>query len=151
MVNYWNWKQVGRVQLRSHTVGADDGARPMERSRLPASKKPEPDLSFSLHLRARLCQSWVFLSFLFFSFFKVVAVVGFMDRRLDLPEGLDPRVASIICDCFLGDRGWGCSDPERRPSFQEIVGRMAELTGAVASAPAHRSSERSTGGAPPGC
>lgn len=85
-----------------------------------------------------------FCLFFSFLFFKVVAVVGFMDRRLDLPEGLDPRVASIICDCWE-------SDPERRPSFQEIVGRMAELTGAVASAPAHRSSERSTGGAPPGC
>lgn len=31
---------------------------------------------------------------------KVVGVVGFMDRRLDLPEGLDPQVASIIHDCW---------------------------------------------------
>ncbi|XWS61823.1 hypothetical protein CRYUN_Cryun07bG0158300 [Craigia yunnanensis] len=31
---------------------------------------------------------------------QVVGVVGFMDRRLDLPEGLDPQVASIIRDCW---------------------------------------------------
>lgn len=31
---------------------------------------------------------------------KVVGVVGFMDRRLELPEGLDPQVASIIRDCW---------------------------------------------------
>ncbi|XVF51546.1 hypothetical protein PTKIN_Ptkin04bG0193200 [Pterospermum kingtungense] len=31
---------------------------------------------------------------------QVVGVVGFMDRRLELPEGLDPQVASIIRDCW---------------------------------------------------
>ncbi|KAG7546499.1 Protein kinase-like domain superfamily [Arabidopsis suecica] len=31
---------------------------------------------------------------------QVVGVVGFMDRRLDLPEGLNPRIASIIQDCW---------------------------------------------------
>ncbi|KAJ7952366.1 Tyrosine kinase [Quillaja saponaria] len=48
---------------------------------------------------------------------QVVGVVGFMDRRLDLPEGLDPHVASIIHDCWR-------SDPEQRPSFEEIIQRM---------------------------
>ncbi|KAJ6705613.1 SERINE-THREONINE PROTEIN KINASE [Salix purpurea] len=32
---------------------------------------------------------------------EVVGVVGFMDRRLELPESLDPKVASIISDCWL--------------------------------------------------
>ncbi|XWS38408.1 hypothetical protein CRYUN_Cryun19dG0128600 [Craigia yunnanensis] len=31
---------------------------------------------------------------------QVVGVVGFMDWRLDLPEGRDPQVASIIRDCW---------------------------------------------------
>nr|GMD94314.1 serine/threonine-protein kinase EDR1 [Ipomoea batatas] len=31
---------------------------------------------------------------------QVVGVVGFMDRRLDIPENIDPRVSSIILDCW---------------------------------------------------
>uniref|UniRef100_B9GW76 non-specific serine/threonine protein kinase n=1 Tax=Populus trichocarpa TaxID=3694 RepID=B9GW76_POPTR len=49
---------------------------------------------------------------------QIVGVVGFMDRRLELPESLDPKVASIINDCWR-------SDPEQRPSFEEIIQRMA--------------------------
>ncbi|KAK2426002.1 PAS domain-containing protein tyrosine kinase family protein [Trifolium repens] len=48
---------------------------------------------------------------------QVVGIVGFMDRRLDLPEGLDPHVASIINDCWQ-------SDPQQRPSFEELIQRM---------------------------
>uniref|UniRef100_A0A1J3F762 non-specific serine/threonine protein kinase n=1 Tax=Noccaea caerulescens TaxID=107243 RepID=A0A1J3F762_NOCCA len=51
---------------------------------------------------------------------QVVGVVGFMDRRLDLPEGLNPRIASIIQDCWQ-------SDPAKRPSFEEIISRMMSL------------------------
>ncbi|KAH8521899.1 hypothetical protein Peur_040496 [Populus x canadensis] len=40
--------------------------------------------------------------------FEGVGVVGFMDRRLELPESLDPMVATIISDCWR-------SDPEERP------------------------------------
>ncbi|XP_058009631.1 uncharacterized protein LOC110654774 isoform X1 [Hevea brasiliensis] len=31
---------------------------------------------------------------------QVVGVVGFMDRRLELPEGIDPKLASIVRDCW---------------------------------------------------
>ncbi|KAI3902165.1 hypothetical protein MKW92_026872 [Papaver armeniacum] len=51
---------------------------------------------------------------------QVVGVVGFMDRRLDIPETLDPRLASIIEDCWR-------SEPGSRPSFQELIQRMTEL------------------------
>ncbi|KAK2664648.1 hypothetical protein Ddye_003222 [Dipteronia dyeriana] len=51
---------------------------------------------------------------------QVVGVVGFMDRRLDLPEGLDPQLASVIRDCWQ-------SDPDKRPSFQDIIQRMSIL------------------------
>lgn len=51
---------------------------------------------------------------------QVVGVVGFMDRRLDLPEGLDPLVSSIIHDCWQ-------SDPLKRPSFEEIIRTMKEI------------------------
>lgn len=58
---------------------------------------------------------------------QVVGVVGFMDRRLDLPASIDARVSSIICDCWE-------SEPSRRPSFQELVGRMGKLLGTVTAA-----------------
>ncbi|OMP09650.1 hypothetical protein COLO4_05260 [Corchorus olitorius] len=51
---------------------------------------------------------------------QVVGVVGFMDRRLELPESLDPRLASIIRDCWQ-------SDPGNRPSFEEIINRMSSM------------------------
>ncbi|KAG9133270.1 hypothetical protein Leryth_023522 [Lithospermum erythrorhizon] len=50
---------------------------------------------------------------------QVVGVVGFMDRRLDIPENLDPQVASIIHDCW--------NRPESRPSFEGIIQRMKGL------------------------
>ncbi|KAJ0105966.1 hypothetical protein Patl1_18691 [Pistacia atlantica] len=51
---------------------------------------------------------------------QVVGVVGFMDRRLELPEGLDPQVASVIGDCWQ-------SDADKRPSFEDIIQRMSGL------------------------
>ncbi|XVE57829.1 hypothetical protein DITRI_Ditri04bG0121600 [Diplodiscus trichospermus] len=65
---------------------------------------------------------------------QVVGVVGFMDRRLDLPEGLDPRVASIIRDCWQ-------SDPQNRPSFEDIINRMTGIVPKSATGLTRRSSE----------
>ncbi|KAL2547355.1 PAS domain-containing protein tyrosine kinase family protein [Forsythia ovata] len=59
---------------------------------------------------------------------QVVGVVGFMDRRLDLPENLDPRVSSIICDCWQ-------SNQEHRPSFEDIIQRMTDLVHAFTGGP----------------
>ncbi|KAL6174640.1 hypothetical protein ACLB2K_051286 [Fragaria x ananassa] len=51
---------------------------------------------------------------------QVVGVVGFMDRRLDIPEGLNPEIVSIIEDCWR-------SDPGQRPSFEDVIQRMKNL------------------------
>ncbi|XP_050379149.1 serine/threonine-protein kinase EDR1 isoform X2 [Argentina anserina] len=51
---------------------------------------------------------------------QVVGVVGFMDRRLEIPEGIDSEVVSIIEDCWQ-------SDPGQRPSFEDIIHKMKEL------------------------
>ncbi|KAL0324339.1 UNVERIFIED_CONTAM: Serine/threonine-protein kinase CTR1, partial [Sesamum calycinum] len=51
---------------------------------------------------------------------QVVGVVGFMDRRLDIPDNMDPRISSIISDCWQ-------SNPEDRPSFEDIIRRMTDL------------------------
>ncbi|KAL8106722.1 hypothetical protein AgCh_023470 [Apium graveolens] len=51
---------------------------------------------------------------------QVVGVVGFMDRRLDIPDALDPRISSLIEDCWQ-------SNPGNRPSFKDIIKIMANL------------------------
>ncbi|KAK4435278.1 Serine/threonine-protein kinase CTR1 [Sesamum alatum] len=61
---------------------------------------------------------------------QVVGVVGFMDRRLDIPDNMDPQISSIISDCWQ-------SNPEDRPSFEDIIRRMTDLvhTSRTASTP----------------
>ncbi|VFQ69383.1 unnamed protein product [Cuscuta campestris] len=51
---------------------------------------------------------------------QVVGVVGFMDRRLEVGEDMDPRVSSIIQDCWQ-------SVPEHRPSFHDIIPRVVDV------------------------
>ncbi|KAK1352884.1 dual specificity protein kinase shkD [Heracleum sosnowskyi] len=51
---------------------------------------------------------------------QVVGVVGFMDRRLDIPETTDPRISSVIEDCWK-------SNPGDRPSFKDIIKIMTNL------------------------
>lgn len=51
---------------------------------------------------------------------QVVGVVGFMDRRLEIPEHLDTRVSTIILDCWQ-------SNPAIRPSFQDIIQRTTDI------------------------
>ncbi|CAM0874162.1 unnamed protein product [Alopecurus aequalis] len=51
---------------------------------------------------------------------QVIGAVGFMDHRLDIPSDIDPQWASMIESC------WD-SDPQRRPSFQELLERLREL------------------------
>lgn len=58
---------------------------------------------------------------------QVVGVVGFMDRRLEIPENLDPRISSIITDCWQ-------SNPGARPSFQDIIQRMNGILHSVPAA-----------------
>ncbi|MCO5573018.1 hypothetical protein L7F22_026782 [Adiantum nelumboides] len=55
-----------------------------------------------------------------FNSMQVVGIVGFMDHRLDIPENLDPKVVAIMQDCWR-------SDPDSRPSFEEILERMRDM------------------------
>ncbi|KAI5073670.1 hypothetical protein GOP47_0011683 [Adiantum capillus-veneris] len=55
-----------------------------------------------------------------FNSMQVVGIVGFMDHRLDIPESLDPKLVSIMQDCWR-------SDPDSRPSFEEILERTRDI------------------------
>ncbi|XP_042501495.1 serine/threonine-protein kinase EDR1 [Macadamia integrifolia] len=51
---------------------------------------------------------------------QVVGAVGFQNRRLDIPEEVDPIVGQIISDCWQ-------SDPNLRPSFAQLMFRLKHL------------------------
>ncbi|KAK4274579.1 hypothetical protein QN277_017778 [Acacia crassicarpa] len=51
---------------------------------------------------------------------QVVGAVGFQNRRLEIPEDVDPVVSQIICDCWQ-------TDPHSRPSFSQIMSRLRHL------------------------
>ncbi|XP_031257757.1 serine/threonine-protein kinase BCK1/SLK1/SSP31-like isoform X2 [Pistacia vera] len=51
---------------------------------------------------------------------QVIGAVGFMNQRLEIPKDVDPQWASIIESCWH-------SDPQRRPSFQELLDRLRDV------------------------
>ncbi|XP_026665790.1 probable serine/threonine-protein kinase SIS8 isoform X2 [Phoenix dactylifera] len=51
---------------------------------------------------------------------QVIGAVGFMNQRLELPKDLDPQWVSIIESCWH-------SEPNLRPSFQELLERFKDL------------------------
>ncbi|KAK1292034.1 Serine/threonine-protein kinase EDR1 [Acorus calamus] len=51
---------------------------------------------------------------------QVIGAVGFMNQRLELPKDLDPQWMSIIESCWH-------SEPQCRPTFQELLDRFKDL------------------------
>ncbi|KAL2459329.1 PAS domain-containing protein tyrosine kinase family protein [Forsythia ovata] len=51
---------------------------------------------------------------------QVIGAVGFMNQRLEIPKDIVPQWASIIESCWH-------SEPQRRPTFQELVERLKDL------------------------
>ncbi|KAB2027602.1 hypothetical protein E1A91_D05G046300v1 [Gossypium mustelinum] len=51
---------------------------------------------------------------------QVVGAVGFQNRRLEIPEDVDPMVAQIIHECWQ-------TEPHLRPSFAELMTRLRRL------------------------
>ncbi|KAL8153670.1 hypothetical protein V2J09_011430 [Rumex salicifolius] len=51
---------------------------------------------------------------------QVIGAVGFMNQRLDIPSDVDPKWVSIIEKCWH-------SDPQRRPTFHELLEKLKDL------------------------
>lgn len=51
---------------------------------------------------------------------QVIGAVGFMNQRLDIPKDVDPQWVAIIESCWH-------SEPQSRPTFQELVERLRDL------------------------
>ncbi|KAK7383316.1 hypothetical protein VNO78_28991 [Psophocarpus tetragonolobus] len=51
---------------------------------------------------------------------QVVGAVGFQNKRLEIPEDVDPAVAQIIRDCWQ-------TEPHLRPSFSQLMTRLYRL------------------------
>ncbi|XP_010519852.1 PREDICTED: serine/threonine-protein kinase EDR1 [Tarenaya hassleriana] len=51
---------------------------------------------------------------------QVVGAVGFQNRRLEIPEDIDPTVAKIIRECWQ-------TEPHLRPSFTQLMHRLKRL------------------------
>ncbi|RDX98674.1 putative serine/threonine-protein kinase SIS8, partial [Mucuna pruriens] len=136
-----NWTvkvgDFGLSRLKNETLLTTKSGRGTPQWMAPEVLRNEPSneksdvFSFGVILWELITQSipWKNLNSL-----QVVGVVGFMDRRLDLPEGLDPHVASVINDCWR-------SDPEQRPSFEELIQRMMFLVNRVTAVSIKRISE----------
>ncbi|CAL5206185.1 unnamed protein product [Lathyrus oleraceus] len=56
---------------------------------------------------------------------QVVGAVGFQNKRLEIPEEMDPVVAQIIRDCWQ-------REPHLRPSFSQLMSRLYRLRQLVA-------------------
>ncbi|KAH9614024.1 hypothetical protein KSS87_007347 [Heliosperma pusillum] len=51
---------------------------------------------------------------------QVIGAVGFMNQRLDIPQDVDPRWASLIESCWL-------SEPQSRPTFRELLEKLKDM------------------------
>ncbi|XP_071685640.1 uncharacterized protein [Rutidosis leptorrhynchoides] len=51
---------------------------------------------------------------------QVIAAVGFMNKRLEIPKDVDSMWVSLIESCW-------CSKPQSRPTFQEILYKLKDL------------------------
>ncbi|THG18244.1 hypothetical protein TEA_017188 [Camellia sinensis var. sinensis] len=51
---------------------------------------------------------------------QVIGAVGFMNQQLEIPKDVDPQWASIIESCWH-------SEPQCRPTFQELLERLKDL------------------------
>ncbi|KAG6544420.1 hypothetical protein Mapa_014058 [Marchantia paleacea] len=64
---------------------------------------------------------------------QVVGAVGFMNRRLQIPDNIDPKYVELIEQC------WD-SDPHARPSFEKLVTILKDMQKSAAAATQNQNS-----------
>ncbi|XP_020693569.1 probable serine/threonine-protein kinase SIS8 isoform X1 [Dendrobium catenatum] len=64
---------------------------------------------------ATMCMPWSGMNPM-----QVVGAVGYQNKRLDIPQEVDPLVSKIITDCWE-------SDPNLRPSFAQLLPHLKQL------------------------
>ncbi|KAE8665267.1 Serine/threonine-protein kinase CTR1 [Hibiscus syriacus] len=98
------------------TAGTPEWMAPEILRNEPANEKCDV-YSFGVILweLATLCIPWKGLNPM-----QVVGAVGFQNKRLEIPEGIDPMVAQIIRDCWQ-------TEPHLRPSFAQLMFRLRRL------------------------
>ncbi len=57
---------------------------------------------------------------------QVVGAVGFNRQRLELPADIQTEVAALVAECWA-------EAPQQRPSFAEVMERLAKLPGLAPS------------------
>ncbi|KAF2317458.1 hypothetical protein GH714_022495 [Hevea brasiliensis] len=70
---------------------------------------------------------------------QVVGAVGFQQRRLDIPDDMDPVIADVIRKCWQ-------TDPKLRPTFAEIMAVLKPLQKPITGAQVPRPSSSMRGG-----
>ncbi|XP_021617117.1 probable serine/threonine-protein kinase SIS8 isoform X3 [Manihot esculenta] len=70
---------------------------------------------------------------------QVVGAVGFQQRRLEIPDGMDPVIADVIRKCWQ-------TDPKLRPTFAEIMAALKPLQKPITGAQVPRRSSSTRGG-----
>lgn len=61
---------------------------------------------------------------------QVVGAVGFQNRHLEIPEGIEPAITQIIHDCWQ-------VDPYLRPSFAQLISRLRRVQHLLDDGPKH--------------
>ncbi|BFG18147.1 hypothetical protein CerSpe_044210 [Prunus speciosa] len=121
----WNVKvcDFGLSRTKHHTflsskstAGTPEWMAPEVLRNEPANEKCDV-YSFGVILweLATCCVPWKGLNPM-----QVVGAVGFQNRRLEIPEDMDPVVAEIIRDCWQ-------REPNLRPSFSQLMVRLRRL------------------------
>ncbi|XP_057523598.1 serine/threonine-protein kinase EDR1 [Amaranthus tricolor] len=113
----------GLSRLKHHTFLSSNSTAGTPEWMAPEVLRNEPSnekcdiYSFGVILweLATLCVPWTGLNPM-----QVVGAVGFQNRRLTIPEEVDPMVAQIIRECWE-------NDPRLRPSFSQLIFRLKGL------------------------
>ncbi|KAK9148976.1 hypothetical protein Scep_007733 [Stephania cephalantha] len=108
----------GLSRLKHHTFLSSKSTAGTPEWMAPEVLRNEPsneNFGVILWELATMCMPWSGMNPM-----QVVGAVGFQNRRLEIPEDVDPMIAQTIRDCWQ-------SDPNLRPSFSQLMSHLKHL------------------------